>query len=334
MQQQIYTDPNSGRPYYIDPATNQAVWADQAPAPAPVAPAAPVAPVAPIAQAPMPGVAQAPMPGAPAFDPSQLAAGAAAMGVNPVAPGGTAQPVNVQLNAYDFSQVEDKLIMVLDPALTYEFVVSDVKGKKSSSGEDMLELHLSVCWPERLPNGEPCKGASIIDNVSMAPNALWKAKSFLSACEMLGPNGRFTGNQITDVKGCVVRAGVRNEVWNEQTRTKIASGYKAGFETPGMSPVAPAAGAPGAFVAPQAPAPAMPGAPAPAPQAPMAPAAPVAPQPGPAPIAAAPAAPVAPAPAPAGVAPAPGPAPAPTFPQAPQVPGAPMPQPQMPAPPQ
>jgi hypothetical protein len=326
MQQQIYTDPGTGRPYYIDPTTNQAVWADTQPAPAPVAPAAPAAPVAPapgmVAAAPMPGVA-APMPGGPAFDPSQLGNAAAAMGINPVAPNGNAAPVNVQLGAYDFSQVEDKLIMVLDPNVTYEFVVSDVKGKKSSSGEDMLEVHLSVCWPERLPNGEPCKGASVIDNISMAPNALWKAKSFLSACEMLGPNGRFTGAQITDVKGCVVRAGVRNEVWNEQTRSKIASGYKAGFETPGMSPVAPAAGAPGGFAPPQAPAPAMPGAPAPAPAAPA-----------PAPAAHAAPAPMAPAPAPAGVAPSPGPAPAPTFPTAPQVPaGAPMPQPQMPAPP-
>ena len=306
MQQQIYNDPTTGRPYYIDPTTNQPVWADTP---------AIHSPVSPVVNIP------APNPGAPAFDPAQLGNAAYAMNVNPVQPQGNSGAVNIQLSAYDFSKVEDKLIMVLDTSIAYEFVVSDIKGKKSSTGEDMIEVHLSVSWPLNLPNGEACKGASMIDNISMAPNALWKAKSFLSACEMLGPDGRFKGNSISDVKGCVVRANVRNEVWNDQTRSKISGGYKAGFETPGMSPVAPAVGGPAAFVPPAAPAPGIPA----IPQAPTAPApAPTTPQP-----------PVAPAPPPTGLAPQPGPAPTPSFPQAPQLPqGAPMPAPQMPAPPQ
>lgn len=294
MQGQLYTDPSSGRQYYIN-EQGQSVWADQAPV-APVAPAAPVAPVP-----------SAPMPGQPPFDPSTMGAAAQAAMVQPVTPAG--QPADVNLGTFDFNQVEDKLIMVLDPNVSYEFAVKDVKGKKSSSGEDMLEVHLAVTWPERLPSGENCKGASIIDNIVMTPNALWKAKAFLKACEMLGPNGRFSGNSLDDLKGCVVRATVRNEEWNNTTRTKIAGSYTAGFETPGMTPVVAGAAAP----APQAPAPAMP--------APVAPAAPMAPMPAPA----APVAPAAPMPANSMAAP-------PAAPMAPQPPAAP-PTPPMPAPP-
>lgn len=299
---QYFTDPATGRQYYIDPATNQTVWAPEAPAPTP--PAAPTAPAFP--QPPMqPGfVPVAPMPGAPTFDPNQMgAAGAAVMGVNPVNPQGSGSPsVDIALGAYDFSKVEDKLIMVLDPNISYEFVVSDVKGKKSATGEDLLEVHLSVCYPEKLPNGQPCKGASVIDNISMAPNALWKAKGFLKACELLGPDGRFTGRTLADLKGHVVRANVRNEEYNGSTRTKIGGNYTQGFETPGLTraasaPAAPAV--PGNFAPPAAPAAPMPV--PPAPQAGFAPQPPAQPQiPGmaPAPPAGMPAPPTAPIPVP------------------------------------
>lgn len=296
MQPQLYTDPGTGRQYYVD-ANGQSHWADQAPA---TAPAAPIA-------APMP---IAPMPGQPMIDPASLGPNAAqAMGVAPVTPGGGM--ANIQLGAYDFTQVQSKNIMVLDPNVSYEFAVADVKGKKSSTGEDMIEVWLEVCWPEKLPNGEDCKGASVIDNITMSPNALWKAKAFLSACEMLGPNGRFTGTSLEDLKGCVVRANVRNEVWNEQTRSKIAGGYKPGFETPGMK-VTQAPAAPGGYPAPVAPA-------SPMPMAPMAPQ--VAPQAAP-PQAPMPQAPNGPMPAPM--------APQPQFPVQPAAPS-PMPQPPMPA---
>lgn len=186
---------------------------------------------------------QMPLAGQPAYDPNQMGmAVQQAMQVQqPMMPGAGGPGVDMGvIQGIDFNQVEDKIILVLDASIEYEFAVTGVEGKKNSSGDDMIELHLAVSHPQVMPNGQSCKGASMYDNLNITPKALWKVKSFFSACEMLNQSGRFSGQKLTDLIGCVVRARVVNEEYNGVTRSKISGAYMPAFETQGMSPVAPA----------------------------------------------------------------------------------------------
>lgn len=182
----------------------------------------------------------------PAFDPNAaMQAAQQAMSVAPVgADGVPAVNLNATLSQIDFNQVEDKNYMTLDDRIEYEWAVLDLKGKRSSTGDDMIEVQLAVSHPKTLPNGQPCLGAMANDNISFSPKAAWKLKSFLKACGLLGPDGRFSGTSIEQAKGCVIRSGIRNESYtdangNTTVRSKPNGRYTEGFETEGLNTSAP-----------------------------------------------------------------------------------------------
>jgi len=227
----------------------------------------------------------------------------------PAAGGGGGDLVDINLSAYDFSQVADSNFAVLDPGFTYEAVVEKVEGKRAKNdGSEMIKVTLAVTYPETGARGEKFKNAKLFDYMSLKPDAQWRIKSFLAACESLGADGRFSGQSIQDLVGYVVRFRIKNEEWNGAPTNKVNGAYSLAFESPGLQGGAPAPVAPVGYPAAPAGAPTLPGYPGAYPQAGVAPAPPAAdPYPGyradPATgqwVAVAPAVPVAaPAPAPA-----------------------------------
>ena len=126
--------------------------------------------------------------------------------------------------------------------VTYEARITKVTEKPSSTGNKMIVLTLVVTYPEMV-DGIRTAGASLSDNITFGDNSLWKLKSLLRATDtiaadnktpQLGPKG------IQEWVDNIIRFSTRLEEYPEgsnEFRSKISSGYSAGYQTPGLSGV-------------------------------------------------------------------------------------------------
>jgi hypothetical protein len=244
-------DPATGAPIYnnngFDPATGQPNMYNPAMQPAP----------------PAYGVPDPNQGYQPGFDPALNNLNNMMMPQAPTPAGGDSGIV-IDLSRYDFSQVQTLNFAILDPAIEYEFLVEKIEGQLAKGDRsEMLKVTLCVCWPTTY-GGQKTEGARIWDYMSMKPDAQWRIKSFLEACELLSPQGRFIGQSMQDAVGNVVRARIKNDEFNGAPTNKINGAYRPAYETPGLI-MTNTNGAPmGAPAVPQAAPPAAPVAPAPA----------------------------------------------------------------------
>lgn len=130
-----------------------------------------------------------------------------------------------------------KLLKVKDSAgqpVDYEAEIMKVDAKTSSTGNQMFEITLKTSFPVE------DAGVSMWDNLTMNETSLWKLKSILRACDLLSADGAaFIGRSEQEMVGNIVRFQIKHDEYEGVFKNKVATGYSAGFETPGLPGAAP-----------------------------------------------------------------------------------------------
>lgn len=220
----------------------------QAPQPAPAPAPTPAYPTPGATPPPAPPMISAPPPMAPA---APIPAPPSAPTPTPAPPTLGAAPIQGSdgfLQSLDFSNVTDADFRLLDPSLDYEFRITNAQLGRSASNNHMLTVNLEVTHPKQY------RGVSVVDNIAMTPNALWRSKSLFRACELLNENGRFMGNSVADLVDYIVGAQIKHDTYTpvnateSVTRNKIAGSYHLASLSPeingGLEVAAPAPAAP------------------------------------------------------------------------------------------
>jgi hypothetical protein len=216
---------------YLDPATNTWMFNGQ-PLGAPAAPAVP-APAAPAPQfaAPVPALfAQPAGLGAPAAPSGGIGAMMSGMG-GPSGGGGIFQSVN-------WGDVSEggggALLDLVDDKgnpIKYEGRIDKASLGTSSAGNQMVSIEVVVTYPLKHA------GARLYDTLTFTDKSVWKVKSCLRACGLLSEDGNSSLAQSEqELVDNIVRFGIKNEEYDGALKSKIATGYSEGFETPGLVP--------------------------------------------------------------------------------------------------
>lgn len=155
--------------------------------------------------------------------------------------GGGAASVMAALRGTNFAQVESNVFRILPTDIEYEFVIKDATAAEAKESKNpMINLKLQVIWPMEFA------GATVYDQCVLTEKSLWKAKGLFEAVGLLAADGSYAGKTLADLKDYAVRAGIRHDEYNGQTRNKIAGGYMEAYEHPDLRQTTAASGAPGA----------------------------------------------------------------------------------------
>ncbi len=133
----------------------------------------------------------------------------------------------------DFTGVESGGRAVPDDQYLLKVVEAEHKQNQAKDG-------YLINWKYKVVNG-PYAGATIYDNTSLKPQALWRLRSLMDCFGMNPPDGKFKLD-LDEVIGKTVVVDIVNETYQGKERPKIANFLMGGAEstTPGGGSKAPA----------------------------------------------------------------------------------------------
>lgn len=114
----------------------------------------------------------------------------------------------------DFSGVESGGGRAV-PDGEYLIEVISIEEKESQEG------NIYLAWKWKIVDG-PYKGATLYDNTSLKPTALWRLKSLLECLGVDVPSGKL-GLNLSEYKGKSLLAEVANETYQGKQKPRISS---------------------------------------------------------------------------------------------------------------
>ena len=147
---------------------------------------------------------------------------------------GSAQAVNeseilAAMGKVDWGSIQTSNFRLIPTDVEVESIIEKVTPQRSkSSGNPMIALELKTTFPIEYA------GVKLFDQCVLTEKSYWKFKSLLEACDQCDESGRFIGQSLQELKEYVVRHMVMHDTYQGQTRNKIAGGYSAAYQTPGL----------------------------------------------------------------------------------------------------